>query len=100
MGWLLASCSKGWRRNCSTSLRRLRRIITTIGSSGNCARNQPGSPICRSNHDWTGLDHHVTETAPKSALLIHDITKSAGLLCYELCKQQGVTSPALDRLVH
>jgi oligoribonuclease NrnB/cAMP/cGMP phosphodiesterase (DHH superfamily) len=52
----------------------------------------------RSN--WAVIDHHVTETAPKNALLIHDISKSAGLLCYELCKEQGLASPALDRLVH
>src|SRR6267378_47748 len=50
--------------------------------------------------NWAVIDHHVTETAPKNALLIHDIGKSAGLLCYELCKQQGLASPALDRLVH
>ena len=28
------------------------------------------------------------------------MSKSAGLLCYELCRQQGLGSPALDRLVH
>jgi len=50
--------------------------------------------------NWAVIDHHVTETAPKNALLIHDIGKSAGLLCYELCKEQGLASPALDRLVH
>jgi oligoribonuclease NrnB/cAMP/cGMP phosphodiesterase (DHH superfamily) len=50
--------------------------------------------------NWAVIDHHVTETAPKNALLIHDIGKSAGLLCYELCKEQGLGSPALDRLVH
>jgi oligoribonuclease NrnB/cAMP/cGMP phosphodiesterase (DHH superfamily) len=50
--------------------------------------------------NWAVIDHHVTETGPKNALLIHDIGKSAGLLCYELCKQQGLASPALDRLVH
>jgi hypothetical protein len=50
--------------------------------------------------NWAVIDHHVTETAPKNALLIHDIGKSAGLLCYELCKQQGLASLALDRLVH
>jgi hypothetical protein len=50
--------------------------------------------------DWVVIDHHVTETAPKNALLIHDVNKSAGLLCYELCRQHGVSSPALDRLVH
>jgi hypothetical protein len=32
--------------------------------------------------------------------LIHDATKSASLLCYELCRQSGIASPALDRLVH
>ena len=50
--------------------------------------------------NWAVIDHHVTETAPKSATLIHDLNKSAGLLCYELCQQQGLGSPALDRLVH
>jgi oligoribonuclease NrnB/cAMP/cGMP phosphodiesterase (DHH superfamily) len=49
---------------------------------------------------WTVIDHHVTEAAPKHALLIHDVNKSAGLLCYELCKEQGLQSPELDRLVH
>ena len=28
------------------------------------------------------------------------MNKSAGLLCYELCKENGIQSPALDRLVH
>ena len=50
--------------------------------------------------DWVIIDHHVTETAPKNAQLIHDVNKSAGLLCYELCRQHGISSPALDRLVH
>lgn len=49
---------------------------------------------------WAIVDHHVTEAQPKYAHLVHDITKSAGLLCYELCRQQGLGSPALDRLVH
>ncbi|HXS67246.1 MAG TPA: DHH family phosphoesterase [Candidatus Polarisedimenticolia bacterium] len=52
----------------------------------------------RSN--WVIIDHHATEFAPKTALLIHDLNKSAGLLCYELCKEQGIQSPELDRLVH
>ncbi|MBC8096147.1 MAG: DHH family phosphoesterase, partial [Akkermansiaceae bacterium] len=30
----------------------------------------------------------------------HDLGKSAGLLCYELCKENGLSSPELDRLVH
>jgi oligoribonuclease NrnB/cAMP/cGMP phosphodiesterase (DHH superfamily) len=32
--------------------------------------------------------------------LVHDLNKSAGLLCYELACQQGLGSSALDRLVH
>jgi oligoribonuclease NrnB/cAMP/cGMP phosphodiesterase (DHH superfamily) len=50
--------------------------------------------------DWTVIDHHVTDAAPKYASLVHDVNKSAGSLCYELCKEHGVVSPALDRLVH
>ncbi|MGO8766367.1 MAG: DHHA1 domain-containing protein [Limisphaerales bacterium] len=50
--------------------------------------------------DWVVLDHHVTDAAPKNALLIHDINKCAATLCYELCKENGMQSPALDRLVH
>jgi oligoribonuclease NrnB/cAMP/cGMP phosphodiesterase (DHH superfamily) len=50
--------------------------------------------------NWAVVDHHYTETPPKNATLIHDLNKSAGLLCYELCREQGLGSPALDRLVH
>jgi oligoribonuclease NrnB/cAMP/cGMP phosphodiesterase (DHH superfamily) len=50
--------------------------------------------------EWAIIDHHVTDAAPKSARLVHDVTKSAGLLCYELCKEHGLASPMLDRLVH
>jgi len=50
--------------------------------------------------DWVIIDHHPTELAPQNARLIHDINKSAGLLCYELCCEQGLGSPALDRLLH
>ncbi len=50
--------------------------------------------------NWAIIDHHATELPARNALLIHDIGKSAGLLCYELCQQQGLGSPALDRLVH
>jgi oligoribonuclease NrnB/cAMP/cGMP phosphodiesterase (DHH superfamily) len=49
---------------------------------------------------WLVVDHHVTEAIPRQAQLIHDITKSAGLLCYELCQVHSLGSPALDRLVH
>jgi oligoribonuclease NrnB/cAMP/cGMP phosphodiesterase (DHH superfamily) len=50
--------------------------------------------------NWLVVDHHVTEAAAKNATLIHDVNKSAGLLCYELCREHDLTSPALDRLVH
>jgi len=50
--------------------------------------------------EWMTVDHHVTEAAPKNALLIHDVNKSAALLCYEMCRDHGLASPALDRLVH
>jgi oligoribonuclease NrnB/cAMP/cGMP phosphodiesterase (DHH superfamily) len=50
--------------------------------------------------NWVIIDHHATESAPKHSLLIHDVQKSASLLCYELCQQEGLGSPALDRLVH
>src|SRR6185436_3538294 len=50
--------------------------------------------------NWLIVDHHVTEVKPQNAQLIHDVNKSAGLLCYELCKEQGLGSPELDRLVH
>jgi len=49
--------------------------------------------------DWVVIDHHATEFLPKKAQLIHDLNKSAGLLCYELCQQHEMVSPQLDRLV-
>jgi len=49
---------------------------------------------------WVIIDHHVTDAVPKQARLIHDVAKSAGTLCYELCKEHGLGSPELDRLVH
>lgn len=50
--------------------------------------------------NWLVIDHHATEVAPKYARLIHDASKSASLICYELCKEHGLGSPELDRLVH
>ena len=49
--------------------------------------------------DWLVIDHHATELKPRQATLVHDLTKSASLLCYELCQTHGLASPALDRLV-
>ena len=50
--------------------------------------------------DWVVIDHHVTDVKPKHARLIHDVTKSAGLLCYELVQAHNLGTPTLDRLVH
>lgn len=49
---------------------------------------------------WLVVDHHATEVKPQHAQVVHDINKSAGTLCYELCQAHGLGSPALDRLVH
>jgi hypothetical protein len=49
---------------------------------------------------WLVVDHHPAEATPKEAQLIHDVTKSASLLAYELCREHGLGSGALDRLVH
>jgi oligoribonuclease NrnB/cAMP/cGMP phosphodiesterase (DHH superfamily) len=50
--------------------------------------------------NWLVVDHHPTDVVPKAAQLIHDVTKSASLLAYELCREHGLSSPKLDRLVH
>lgn len=50
--------------------------------------------------NWVIVDHHATEFPAKSALFVHDVTKSAGLLAYDLCREQGLGSAELDRIVH
>ncbi len=50
--------------------------------------------------NWVIIDHHATDLVPRKAQLVHDLGKSAGLLCYEQCREQGLDSPELDRLVH
>jgi len=50
--------------------------------------------------DWVIFDHHPTDVVPQHARLVHDLTKSAGLICYEFCQHQRLGTPALDRLVH
>ena len=50
--------------------------------------------------NWTVIDHHATDCVPKKAQFVHDLKKSAGLLCYEICRDHGLASPELDRLVH
>jgi hypothetical protein len=49
--------------------------------------------------NWVIIDHHATDFAPRQAQFIHDLAKSAGRLCYDLCCERGLGSPALDRLV-
>lgn len=50
--------------------------------------------------NWVVVDHHTTDIPAKASILIHDLTKSATLLCYELCREHGLATPTLDRLVH
>ncbi|HMO63825.1 MAG TPA: DHH family phosphoesterase, partial [Verrucomicrobiota bacterium] len=49
---------------------------------------------------WVVVDHHPLLARPARAQVIHDPAKSAALLCYGLCREHGLGSPALDRLVH
>lgn len=50
--------------------------------------------------NWVIIDHHTTDCAPRQAQLVHDLNRSAGALCYELCQQHELGTPKLDRLVH
>lgn len=50
--------------------------------------------------NWVVLDHHPAEVPAKQAQLVHDLKKSAGLLCYELCRENGLDLPELEKLVH
>jgi len=63
--------------------------------------------VCDLNFDkrmdkpgWLIVDHHETPAAPENAQFIHDTSKSAGTLCYELCQEHEIASPELDRLMH
>jgi hypothetical protein len=49
--------------------------------------------------NWVIIDHHATDGVPQQAQFIHDLRKSAALLCYELCQAHGLGTPRLDRLV-
>ena len=49
--------------------------------------------------NWLIVDHHTYDQEPQKAHFVHDLSKSAGLLCYELCQQHGIQSSVLDRLV-
>lgn len=50
--------------------------------------------------NWLVIDHHVTTGQPRQARLIHDLNRCAALLCYDLCRGNGLATPALDRLVN
>lgn len=50
--------------------------------------------------DWLVVDHHTTTSRPTQARLIHDPEKSAASLAYALCREAGLGTPVLDRLVH
>ena len=50
--------------------------------------------------NWVVIDHHATDVVPKQGQLVHDLKKSAGLLCYELCCDHEMKTPELDRLLH
>ncbi|MBI3876298.1 MAG: DHH family phosphoesterase [Verrucomicrobia bacterium] len=50
---------------------------------------------------WLVVDHHPTDAPARNATLIHDTTKSASLLCHELCREHGlVPQSGIDRIVH
>ena len=48
---------------------------------------------------WLVVDHHASEAKASVAQFIHDPSKSASRLCYELCQKQGIASAELDRIV-
>jgi len=50
-------------------------------------------------HNWMVVDHHHTGYQPVNCRFIHNPEKSAGLLSYELCREAGIQSEALDKLV-
>ena len=51
-------------------------------------------------HNWVVVDHHITNTTPTKARLVHDESKSACMLAYGLCREHGLESEKFDRLVH
>jgi oligoribonuclease NrnB/cAMP/cGMP phosphodiesterase (DHH superfamily) len=50
--------------------------------------------------NWMILDHHATMVKAEQCHFIHDLEKSASLLCYDLCREHGLQTEALDRIVH
>lgn len=50
--------------------------------------------------NWLLVDHHTSDFKPRQATCLHDTSRSAARLCYDLCTKHGLASPVLDRLVH
>lgn len=50
--------------------------------------------------NWMILDHHTTDVKAVECSLIHDLKKSASLICYDLCNEHDIKTDALDRIVH
>lgn len=49
---------------------------------------------------WLIIDHHVHNVTPRQAQLVHSREKSASALVYDRCREAGLNTPKLDRLVH
>lgn len=49
--------------------------------------------------DWLVIDHHPALVQPAHARLIHDSNQCAASICYALCRENGLQSAALDKLV-
>jgi hypothetical protein len=104
MGWSLAFCCSAWQKKI---------FDTDVPLEAYHYNNWRQRPVREQaawvsdftfeqrldKPNWVVIDHHTTDVPAKSAIFIHDLTKSAGLLSYELCQQHGLGSPALDRLV-
>jgi hypothetical protein len=50
--------------------------------------------------NWVIVDHHPLSMVPKKARLIHDLAACSSSLVYQICQQEGLATPKLDRLVH
>ncbi len=50
--------------------------------------------------NWVIFDHHAKEGSPSKARLFHDPGLSAGAIVYGRCREEGLATPVLDRLVH
>jgi oligoribonuclease NrnB/cAMP/cGMP phosphodiesterase (DHH superfamily) len=56
----------------------------------------PDARIDKTN--WLIVDHHQLTYQPKKAQLVHDTSKSAGSLCFDLCRSNGLDVDKWERL--